>query len=185
MVNIFRNRIVICIVFLFIAVVTVIVIFSMFMFIIVTIIKLLLGFFQDLNRRQSSPSHLRAIQTPKTWHPRLRTAPLTPHSISAGGAGRGRCSFGDVGPGAAGGREEPHTEFSPGDASQGVARAKFGETPCFSGIFFCFFLGGWVWWGFSLKFSMKKTHPWGWHAPRKRPYCRATFVFRMRYWAIE
>lgn len=97
----FKNRIVICIVFIFIAIVTVIVIFSMFMFIFVTIIKLLLGFFQDLNRRQSSPSHLRAIQTPKTWHPRLRTAPLTPHSISAGGTGRGGCSFGDVGPGAA------------------------------------------------------------------------------------
>ena len=113
------------------------------MFIIVTIIKSLLGFFQDLNRRQSSPSHLRPIQTPKTLHPRLRTAPLTPHSISAGGTGRGRCSFGDVGPGAADGREEPHTEFSPGDASQGVARAKFGETPCFSGIFFFF-------WGVSL-----------------------------------
>ena len=132
----------ICIVFIFIAIVTVIVIFSMFMFIIVTIIKLLLGFFQDLNRRQSHPNHLRTLQTPKTWHPRLRTAPLTPHSISAGGTGRGGCSFGDVGPGAAGGREEPHTEFSPGHASQGVARAKFGETPCFSGKSFCIFFFG-------------------------------------------
>lgn len=89
-VNIFRNRIVICIVFIFIAIVTVIVIFSMFMFIFVTIIKLLLGFFQDLNRRQSSPSHLRT-KPPKLGildsgpHPSRRTAsaPVAPVAVGA------------------------------------------------------------------------------------------------------
>ena len=88
MVDIFRNRIVICIVFIFIAIVTVIV--SMFMFIFVTIIKLLLGFFQDLNRRQSSPSHLRT-KPPKLGildsgpHPSRRTAsaPVAPVAVGA------------------------------------------------------------------------------------------------------
>ena len=131
----------ICIVFIFITLVLLFLACSCSLLLL--LLNYYLAFFQDLNQRQSSPNHLRTIQTPKTWHPQIRTAAVTPHSISAGGTGRGGCSFGDVGPGAAVGREEPHTEFSPGDAFEGVARAKFGEELLIlRDDFFCrFFLG--------------------------------------------
>jgi len=52
--------------------------------------------------QEHATSHLPgSLETENEKNCEERTAPLTPHSISAGGTGRGRCSFGDVGPGAA------------------------------------------------------------------------------------